>query len=117
MVGDEVRNTFTDLSEEQSVPTWITLLYLFTFCLFFMTVFLQVFIALVEDAFITQGMWMLDVKRKRRLTRGASVNELENGGHADDESADYESAAKEQPKARVRTPRALRSVLRYCGSC
>mmetsp|Transcript_3881 Transcript_3881/g.5634 ORF Transcript_3881/g.5634 Transcript_3881/m.5634 type:complete len:619 (-) Transcript_3881:756-2612(-) len=60
-LGDEVYNTYMDLLEVKEVSSVITVFYLTTFVGIHFYVLSMSILAVVEEGFITQGLWLLDV--------------------------------------------------------
>jgi len=61
-LGDETMVTFLDLMNCHGVSWFVTLPYLFSFVLVFYFVVGMSIISVVEEAFITQGLWLLETK-------------------------------------------------------
>ena len=69
LVGDEVRPTFMALKSDNSLSHLILGIYLGSFVVLFICFFMQVLLAVVEDALIRQGLWMLDHRKQMRRER------------------------------------------------
>ena len=95
LVGDEVRPTFMALKSDNGVSNVISGLFLGSFVMMFIPFFMQIMIAVVEDALIRQGMWMLDHRKLMRRAKKYkdSLQDLR-------ESADGEASLRNQGNAK-----------------
>jgi len=69
-LGDEIWPTFMDLLSTPSVPSEVTVLYLVSFVFIHLNVVAMSVLAVVEEAFITQGLWLLDEHAESERSTG-----------------------------------------------